>query len=81
MPLISSLTRRRSPRPTPLAPARTAYAVWNCLVEYTIDQHWPAQVNANNLFDKTYYQTVNSSDGGNGYGAPRNYMLTLRGTF
>ncbi|MDD2056462.1 TonB-dependent siderophore receptor [Pseudomonas sp. GD03860] len=60
---------------------QSGYAVWNSLVEYKIDQHWTAQVNANNLFDKTYYQTVNSSDGGNWYGAPRNYMLTLRGTF
>ncbi|MNF15448.1 Fe(3+)-pyochelin receptor precursor [compost metagenome] len=51
------------------------------MVEYKIDDHWTAQVNANNIFDKTYYQTVDASDGGNWYGAPRNYMLTLRGTF
>ncbi|MFJ4153184.1 TonB-dependent siderophore receptor [Pseudomonas sp. NPDC089752] len=60
---------------------QAGYAVWNSLVEYKIDDHWTAQVNANNIFDKTYYQTVDSSDGGNWYGAPRNYMLTLRGTF
>ncbi len=60
---------------------QSGYAVWNALVEYKIDQHWTAQLNGNNLFDKTYYQTVNSTDGGNWYGAPRNYMLTLRGTF
>lgn len=60
---------------------QAGYAVWNSLVEYQIDSHWSAQVNANNLFDKTYYQTVDSTAGGNWYGAPRNYMLTLRGTF
>ena len=57
------------------------YAVWNALVEYRIDDNWTAQVNGNNLFDKTYYQTVSSSAYGNWYGAPRNYMLTLRGSF
>ncbi|MDH0897168.1 MULTISPECIES: TonB-dependent siderophore receptor [unclassified Pseudomonas] len=57
------------------------YAVWNALVEYRIDEHWTAALNGNNLLDKTYYQTVNSSARGNWYGAPRNYMLTLRGSF
>lgn len=60
---------------------QSGYAVWNGLVEYKIDQHCTAQLNANNLFDKTYYQTVDSTAGGDWYGAPRNYMLTLRGTF
>ncbi|MBK4989192.1 TonB-dependent siderophore receptor [Pseudomonas sp. S36] len=57
------------------------YAVWNSLVEYRIDKHWTAAVNANNIFDKKYYQTVDSSSYGNWYGAPRNFALTLRGTF
>lgn len=57
------------------------YAVWNSLVEYRIDKNWTAAVNGNNLFDKKYYQTVESSSYGNWYGAPRNFALTLRGTF
>lgn len=60
---------------------QAGYAVWNGLVEYRIDEHWTAALNGNNLLDKTYYQTVSSSAYGNWYGAPRNYMLTLRGTF
>lgn len=60
---------------------QAGYAVWNALVEYRIDPHWTAAINGNNLLDKHYYQTVNSSAGGNWYGAPRNYMLTLRGSF
>jgi len=60
---------------------QAGYAVWNSLVEYRIDPHWTATVNANNIFDKKYYQTVESSSYGNWYGAPRNFALTLRGTF
>ena len=60
---------------------QAGYAVWNALVEYRIDEHWTAALNGNNLFDKTYYQTVSSSADGNWYGAPRNYMVTLRGSF
>ncbi|UFH51110.1 TonB-dependent siderophore receptor [Pseudomonas sp. KNUC1026] len=60
---------------------QAGYAVWNSLVEYRIDQHWTAAVNANNIFDKKYYQTVESSSYGNWYGAPRNFALTLRGSF
>ncbi|OLU30578.1 TonB-dependent siderophore receptor [Pseudomonas sp. PA27(2017)] len=60
---------------------QAGYAVWNALVEYRLDEHWTAALNGNNLFDKNYYQTVDSSAKGNWYGAPRNYMLTLRGTF
>ncbi|MEE1926134.1 TonB-dependent siderophore receptor [Pseudomonas sp. 148P] len=60
---------------------QAGYAVWNALVEYRIDEHWTAALNGNNLFDKEYYQTVASSAYGNWYGAPRNYMLTLRGSF
>ncbi|MGB5957735.1 TonB-dependent siderophore receptor [Pseudomonas sp.] len=65
----------------PYAFRQAGYAVWNGLVEYRIDEHWTATLNGNNLFDKTYYQTVDASDTGNWYGAPRNYMLTLRGKF
>jgi len=60
---------------------QAGYAVWNALVEYRIDEHWSAALNGNNLFDKHYYQTVASSSEGNWYGAPRNYMLSLRGSF
>lgn len=60
---------------------QSGYAVWNALLKYRLDDHWSVSLNANNLFDKTYYQTVSSAANGNFYGDPRNYMLTLRGTF
>jgi len=65
----------------PYAFRQAGYAVWNGLVEYRIDEHWTATLNGNNLFDKTYFQTVDASNTGNWYGAPRNYMVTLRGKF
>ncbi|MNJ10777.1 Fe(3+)-pyochelin receptor precursor [compost metagenome] len=57
------------------------YATWNALVDYKLDEHWDLALNGNNLFDKKYYQTVGTSTYGNYYGDPRNFMLTLRGTY
>lgn len=57
------------------------YAVWNAMVQYRIDPRWSVTLNVNNLFDRTYYQTVGYASGGNFYGTPRNAMLTLRGKF
>ncbi|MNV77492.1 Fe(3+)-pyochelin receptor precursor [compost metagenome] len=57
------------------------YAVWDAMVEYRVDEHWTVALNGNNLFDRKYYETVNTAEYGNYYGAPRNYMLTLRGQF
>ena len=57
------------------------YAVWNASVDYQFDKRWSLSLNVNNLFDKTYYQTVGTSGFGNFYGEPRNYALTLRGRF
>ncbi|MEE1923385.1 TonB-dependent siderophore receptor [Pseudomonas sp. 148P] len=57
------------------------YAIWGARVQYQIDQHWAVALNGNNLFDKVYYATVGDRTGGNYYGEPRNYMVTLKGTF
>lgn len=57
------------------------YALWNAMVQYRIDPRWTLTLNVNNLFDKTYYQTLGSTFSNNLYGAPRNAMLTLRGSF
>ncbi|MCY1283356.1 Fe(3+)-pyochelin receptor [compost metagenome] len=57
------------------------YAVYDALVEYRVDDHWSVALNGNNLFDRKYYETVGTSEYGNYYGEPRNYMLTVRGEF
>lgn len=61
--------------------AQAGYAIWNSSVEYEIDKNWSAIVNANNIFDKKYYQTVGTSANGNLYGEPRNLTLTVRATY
>ncbi len=58
-----------------------AYAVWNARVGYQINKNWSAALNVNNLFDKTYYQTIGAPGWGSFYGDPRNATLTVRGTF
>lgn len=65
----------------PFAYTQPGYAVWNMMAEYRLDPNWTVALNVNNVLDKTYYRTVGSADGGNFYGEPRNWMLTLRGKF
>lgn len=56
-------------------------AVWNALAKYQISRNWTATLNVNNVFDKRYYSSVAALVNGNYYGDPRNFMLTLRGSF
>ncbi|WEK45177.1 MAG: TonB-dependent receptor [Candidatus Andeanibacterium colombiense] len=56
-----------------------AYAVVSGRIDYRISKIWSLAVNIENIFDKTYYQTVGSAPtNGNWYGAPRSYTATLR---
>jgi hypothetical protein len=45
--------------------------------EYQINAHWLAALNVNNIFDRTYYQTVGSVFNYNYYREPRNFMLSV----
>lgn len=57
------------------------YAVWDGFLEYKLNHNWLATLNVNNIFDREYYRTISNVDRGNWYGEPRNYMLTVRGSF
>ncbi|WP_353980199.1 TonB-dependent siderophore receptor [Salinicola endophyticus] len=57
------------------------YALVNARLGYRIDEHWTAALNADNVFDRTYYQSLFSPSWNNRYGEPRSLMLSLRGTF
>ncbi|MEJ0037924.1 MAG: TonB-dependent receptor [Gammaproteobacteria bacterium] len=61
--------------------AQPASAVFSGRVDYKLNNTWAVALNVNNLTDKRYYQTTGGVDSGNWYGDPRNYMLTLRGSF
>jgi outer membrane receptor for ferric coprogen and ferric-rhodotorulic acid len=55
------------------------YSVESVRYTYRISPNWTASLNVNNLFDRTYYQTVGTTNGGNWYGAPRNLLLNIQG--
>lgn len=57
------------------------YAVANLMARYRINSHWDVQLNANNLFDRTYYTRLGGTNTYNTYGDPRNFQLTLRAQF
>ncbi|PIB55197.1 TonB-dependent siderophore receptor [Pseudomonas sp. 2995-1] len=60
-----------------------AYAVTDLMAGYRVNDNLDLQLNANNIFDRSYYSTIaNSVDyGGDSYGTPRNMMLTAKYTF
>ena len=60
-----------------------AYAVTDLMAGYQVNQHLDLQLNANNIFDRTYYSSISSSVlyGGDTYGTPRNMMLTAKYSF
>ena len=57
------------------------YAIVSLRASYQFRDSWNAALNIGNVFDKRYYQTMGSSSGGNFYGEPRSYALTVRGSF
>ena len=59
------------------------YAVTDLMAGYRVNQHLDLQLNANNIFDRHYYQSISNSVtyGGDSYGSPRNMMLTAKYSF
>lgn len=54
------------------------YVLVNGRVGYRISERLSVALNANNLFDRRYYQSFFGPSWSNRYGDPRNLMLTLR---
>jgi outer-membrane receptor for ferric coprogen and ferric-rhodotorulic acid len=69
---------------TPLVRVRQGgYAIWGVNLGYRLSARWSAGFNIDNLFDKTYYSRLGSSNFGpalfgNVYGEPRRYTVSLR---
>ena len=57
------------------------YAVANAMASYRFNRQMTLQLNANNLFDRTYYTRLGGLNSYNTYGEPRNFMLTLRAQY
>lgn len=57
------------------------YAVWNARLGYQLTPEIELAMNANNLFDKTYFTAgYNQLNGNNNYGDPRNLMFSVKYT-
>ncbi|PSS58999.1 TonB-dependent siderophore receptor [Pseudomonas sp. BBP2017] len=57
------------------------YAVSTAQVGYKFNDNLSSTLTANNIFDRKYYDRVDSAWGSNFYGDPRNLTLTLRATY
>jgi len=66
---------------TPFNFTEDFHAIWSARAEFRVNDRWLAALNVNNLLDKVYYQSVGDVNGGNWYGEPRSFMLTMRGKF
>ena len=58
-----------------------AYAVAAMRIGYQLSKQAQLALSINNLFDKVYYPGIRGVDFGNGYGEPRNAMLTAKSSF
>jgi outer membrane receptor for ferric coprogen and ferric-rhodotorulic acid len=56
-------------------------ALFDARAAYKVDQHWTVGVDIENLLDRKYFDSTGYWTRGTTYGAPRSYMLTLRGDF
>ncbi|WP_442113499.1 TonB-dependent siderophore receptor [Pseudomonas sp. NUPR-001] len=57
------------------------YAVSTAQVGYKFNENLSSTLTANNIFDRKYYDRVDSAWGSNFYGDPRNLTLTLRASY
>lgn len=57
------------------------YSVATAQVGYRFNKQVSAALTANNLFDRKYYERVDSSWGSNFYGDPRNLTFTVRASY
>ena len=60
--------------------SQDAYVLANLVARYRFNENLSAQLNVDNLFDKTYYRRVGFYNGGY-FGEPRRVTVSLRATF
>lgn len=59
---------------------QSGYAIVGLNAAYHLTPQTEFRLNVNNVFDKRYYQSVGWDGGGNVFGTPRNFMLTVSHT-
>ncbi len=57
------------------------YAITTAQIGYKINKHLSVKLTGNNLFDRKYYERVDSPWGSNFYGEPRNFTFTVRASY
>ena len=60
--------------------SQKAYWLVDAMARYRFSEHLSATLNANNIFDKSYYTNIGFYNSA-AYGEPRNFMLTTRYDF
>lgn len=58
---------------------QSPYAIVSPRIAYQLDSKWQIALDVNNLFDKTYYQTIGAPSAYNWYGDPRNFVVRIDG--
>jgi outer membrane receptor for ferric coprogen and ferric-rhodotorulic acid len=76
-----SKTRSSNYTVTPLPRKQDAYTLAHAFLSYRINKNLTLSLNANNLFDETYYANLGGVSSLNIYGEPRNFALTLRASY
>ena len=56
-------------------------ALFDARAAYKVDQNWTVGVDIDNLLDRKYFDSTGYWTRGTTYGAPRSYMVSLRGDF
>ncbi|MEE1921694.1 TonB-dependent siderophore receptor [Pseudomonas sp. 148P] len=57
------------------------YAITSAQIGYKVNKHVSVKLTGNNLFDRKYYERVDSPWGSNFYGEPRNFTFTVRASY
>ncbi|MEA2119044.1 TonB-dependent siderophore receptor [Halovibrio sp. HP20-50] len=57
------------------------YTTVSAMVGYRVNENLDLSLNGNNLTDKEYYSSVRGATRNNYYGAPRNFMITMKYDF
>ncbi|KZN56515.1 TonB-dependent siderophore receptor [Pseudoalteromonas luteoviolacea] len=55
--------------------------LFNLMARYDVTDHLSVSLNVDNLFDKSYYNSISSWNGGVTWGEPRNWKLSARYNF